>query len=1074
MSTSARVVLFVALAGLAACSAPPAREPRSLQAPRAVVFGPPARPGIDGPVGITELDTPAPVWMSTDAATTRTTAELMDEAARRPPTFSDWRQRPHPRKHRPSRRALPQDPAATSSPQREPATLTRGGAPLVAQTAATPNADVATLSDTNSLPPDTMGDVGPTQYLVGLNGRFRTIDKTTGAPDGALNMDSDAFFAGVVPAGHFTSDPRVRFDRRLNRWIVLMISVGVPNRFLVAVSDTATISGGTIWSRFSWANTRTAIQSGGVVSCLADYPTLGVDEDALYIGVNQFCGPDANSLAFDSTSVYVVNKQALANGTLSVAQFNGVLPDGSSNGIYTPQGVDNFDGNTNEGYVIGVDGQLSGRLVMRRVINPGGTPSLSNDIVITVAQTAYPIDVSHPGGTLPLDGLDDRLLQAVVRNGRLWTTHQLEVNGSGVATVGGGRNGVRWYEIQNLASTPSVRQSGTIFDSAVSNPRSYFMGAIVPNGQGHVSVGMTVAGAATRVNTAFSGRLAGDALNTMDAPTQYSANTAFSYNRQSAPDSAQRWGDYSFTSVDPADDQTFWTLQQYVNGTDSYAVRLVKLLAPGPATLSAGAVSPSTVTAGLGAVNVTVTGTATGGRGFFDPGAGFARRIAASFGAGVTVTNVVVNSATSLTLTLNTVGATVGARTLTVTNPDGQTSTLASALTVGAAVPGPPAFTNVPGNQQIFDAGAGTGATATLPFLVVDPDGTPVQLTATSSNPAVIPDTRIQLTPPDGLGNAAVRVVSSGQFGSSTITLRAESGGQFTTATFVVTVSQSTVAGAPQNLAALVTRNRITFTWGAPASAGVEPVSSYRIEAGFGPGQTAAVLPAGNVTSYTVFAAPDGVFFVRVRAQTAAGLSAASNEIQIATGQAAPPLAPQALLATVQGTSIALQWTENPNGPVIGAYYLLAGSAPGLADIGVLPLPATARTFVAAAPPGTYYVRIAAVNAAGTGAPSNEAVLVAQPSTCTIPAPPTGAVVSQTSRRITFAWNPPASGAIPATYQIEAGTAAGLSNIGVFPVAGNVFAVSGLVSPGPYFLRVAAVNACGASTATADVSVTVP
>ena len=1073
MSISIRTAFVLALTGLAACSTPPARETPPLQAPRALVFGAPARAGIDGPAGITEIDTPAPVWTPTGAAVTRTTAEMMAEAATRPPTFSDWRDRPHPKKHRPSRRALPQDPASTALPQREPATATRGGVPAVAQTASTPNVDVATLADTNSLPPDTMGDVGPTQYLVGLNGRFRTISKTTGAADGALNVDSDAFFSASLPSGHFTSDPRVRFDRRLDRWIVLMISAGVPNRFMIAMSDTATISGATVWSQFSWDNTRT--EGGlGTLPCLADYPSLGVDEDALYVGVNQFCGPDLNTLNFDSTSVYVVNKQNLASGTLSVAQFDGVLPNDSAAGIYTPQGVDNFDANTNEGYVIGLNNLGFGQLVMRRITSPAGTPSLSADVTITVPVTAFPIDVPHPGGVLALDGLDDRLLQAVVRGGRLWTTHQVEVNASGVAASGGGRNGVRWYEIQNLASTPSVRQSGTVFDGAASTPRSYFMGAIMPNGQGHVALGMTVGGATTRVNTAFTGRLATDPLNTMDAPTQYSANTSFAYNRQSAPEPAQRWGDYSYTSVDPTDDQTFWTLQQYVNATDSYAVRLVKLLAPGPATLSAGAVSPATVTAGLAGVNVTVTGAATGGRGFFDSGAGFARRLAASFGAGVTVTNVVVNGPTSLTLTLNTVGASAGARTLTITNPDGQSSTLASALTIGAAVSGPPAFGNAPANQQIFDSGAGNAATPTLAFQVADPDGTPVVLTATSSNTAVVPNARIQLTSPDGLGNAAVRVVSNGQFGSSTITLRADSGGQFTTVSFVVTVSQSTVAGAPQNLAAVVTRNRVTFTWDAPASAGVEPVTSYRIESGFAPGQTAAVLPAGNVNSYTVFAAPDGVFFVRLRAQTAAGLSGPSNEIQIATGQAAPPLAPQSLLATVQGTSIALQWSENPSGPVIGAYYLLAGSAPGLADIGVLPLPASARTFTAVAPPGTYYVRIAAVNAAGVGAPSNEATLVAQPGTCTIPAAPTGAVGSQASRRVTFGWAAPTSGAIPTAYQIQVGTAAGLSNIGVFPVAGNVFAVSGLVNPGPYFLRVAATNACGASATTSDVSVTVP
>ena len=39
----------------------------------------------------------------------------------------------------------------------------------------------ANLADTNAYPPDTMGAVGPSQFLVGVNGRIRTFDKVTGS-----------------------------------------------------------------------------------------------------------------------------------------------------------------------------------------------------------------------------------------------------------------------------------------------------------------------------------------------------------------------------------------------------------------------------------------------------------------------------------------------------------------------------------------------------------------------------------------------------------------------------------------------------------------------------------------------------------------------------------------------------------------------------------------------------------------------------------------------------------------------------------------------------------------------------
>jgi len=1073
MSSVWRLPLVLALAAFATACRPwttPGAGP--LQRIALLAFDQPARPGVTGPAGITAIDTPAPVWIGGRPGLVRT-ADAMAAQARRGPSTPDWRDRPRARKVRPNRSGLSQRPFVLATPLRgDAAVVDRGDVPYTAQTAASPNVDVATLADTGSLPPDTMGDLGPAQYLVGLNGRLRTIAKATGSADGVLDADTDVFFPAALRGPGVTTDPRVRFDRRSGRWFVLMITVALPNRFVLAVSSGAVVTPATTWMQFQWANTRTEGGAPAGPSCLADYPTLGVDEDALYIGVNQFCGSGLNALAFDSTSVYVLPRASLVAGTLAVAAFDGVLPGPTSDGVYTPQGVDNFDGDTSAGFVIGVDNAGFGSLVMHRISNPGTTPSISGAIAVAVPPTGLPIDVPHPGGTLPLDGLDDRLLQAVIRHGRLWTTQQIQVDGAGAADDNGGRNAVRWYEIGSLDSTPALVQSGTVFDGAGVNPVSYWMGGIMANGQGHAALGMSVAGAATHVNTAFTGRLATDAPGVMDPPAQYSANGSFSYNQQSAPATAQRWGDYSYTSVDPDDDMTFWTLQQYVNATNSYAVRLVRLLSPPPATIAA--VSPAVVDAGVQTVIVNVAGSTTDGRGFFDPGPGFARRLTATVsGAGVAVTDVIVNSPASLTLVLNTSGAAAGARTLTVTNPDGQTTSLAGALTIGPSTPAPPAFAGAPGDRTIFDAGTGA-STGPLDFVVADPQGSPVTLTASSSNPAVIPQNRVQLVAPDTLGRARVTVLSVGQYGSSTITLTASDGALSSTASFVVTVSPSGVPGPPQHLAASVVRNRVTFTWQAPPSAEVEPVTGYRLEAGYGPGQTIAVLPAGNTLSFTVFTAPDGVFFARLRAQTAAGWSAPSNEVQFATGQAAPPFAPRSLLATVQGPAVSLAWTENPEGPAIVGYQVQAGTAPGLSNVGVAPLPPTIRTFSAAAPPGTYYVRIVAVNAAGVSVASNEAVVVAQPGTCTIPDAPTGVVASAQPGRLTLRWNAPASGAIPTVYVVYAGSTTGAADRFAVGLPGETTSASGLVPRGPYFLRMFAANGCGTSAPSVETSATIP
>src|SRR5207247_5907348 len=75
----------------------------------------------------------------------------------------------------------------------------------------------------------------------------------------------------------------------------------------------------------------------------------------------------------------------------------------------------------------------------------------------------------------------------------------------------------------------------------------------------------------------------------------------------------------------------------------------------------------------------------TAGSGFFDPGAGFARRIGATVTGGVTVNSVTYTDPTHVVLNVSTVGASAGAQDVTVVNPDGQSATGAGMLVVQAS-----------------------------------------------------------------------------------------------------------------------------------------------------------------------------------------------------------------------------------------------------------------------------------------------------------------------------------------------------------------------------------------------------
>ena len=138
------------------------------------------------------------------------------------------------------------------------------------------------------------------------------------------------------------------------------------------------------------------------------------------------------------------------------------------------------------------------------------------------------------------------------------------------------------------------------------------------------------------------------------------------------------------TSIDPNDDQTMWTIQEYTSSaTNKWGTRIAKLMAPPPATPTSS--SPGTVPGGSTSTTTTITGTSTAGSGFFDPGPGFANRIGATVTGGVTVNSVTYVDPSHVTLDLDTAAATPGTQGVTITNPDGQAETGRGVLTITAA-----------------------------------------------------------------------------------------------------------------------------------------------------------------------------------------------------------------------------------------------------------------------------------------------------------------------------------------------------------------------------------------------------
>lgn len=520
-----------------------------------------------------------------------------------------------------------------------------------------------TFSEADAIPPDSMGAAGPTQYIAFTNGRIKSFDKKTCTPDGVLDIHPNVFFSSVAN-GVRTADPRIRYDRFSQRWFLTIINATFKNnRVLIAVSSNKTITENTRWRYFF-------IEAGE--GTFFDYATLGIDKHALYIGGDTFC-------VTDTCKVFVVQKKSLLSGeNIHYTSFSNLANRSPKAGIYVPQGVDNFDSNPTHGYFIGTDRGQLGTLVLHRVNNPASShPTLSKRMTLTVPTTQFPIKVAHAGNRTgaegKLDGLDERLMGAHIRNNQLWTVQAVGVTNIGVCPADKAqatRNGCRWYQLSLSSPIPELMQCGTLFHATARNTeqaRSYWMPSIMTNSLGNIVIGCSCAGPDQHINSAIAQAEHPDNL----APVTLTSESTSTYNPTRDPGSSRRgrrWGDYSYTCIDPEDDITMWSIQEFCSSTNTWGARVSKIQAPPPS--GPYIVTPSVLSRSKGSKTIIITGN------------GFSREVNITMSNNTRVTNVTYINENKLRVTCSTKKAKRGTCSITITNPDGQEGRARNILTV--------------------------------------------------------------------------------------------------------------------------------------------------------------------------------------------------------------------------------------------------------------------------------------------------------------------------------------------------------------------------------------------------------
>jgi hypothetical protein len=406
-----------------------------------------------------------------------------------------------------------------------------------------------------TIPPDTMGAVGPNHIVVMLNDRVRIQDRT-GTDLGTVSLSS--FWAPALPNAPF--DPVVMFDPTSNRWYACVDSHrrSAASQILIAVSSTDDPTGA--WSFYS-------IDVDATDVGWADYPRLGYNSTWIAVSNNMFT---VSGNGFLGASLWVIDKASalVPGGPITVTTFQyGFDNDpvfGTFGASLTP--ATTHDPGEDTLWIIDSVGFTSGVAQLHRLSSitgtgpapiwaaaPGGIFPGSGLFEVATNYSGSVPRAQQPGTSTRIATNDTRINDADFRNGTLWYSHV-----GGLPDAAPDRAAAFWYQVDPGAdlSAPLV-QSGVVDAPGV----YHFFPSIAVNCADDMMIGFTRSSIGVFAESAFTYRLAADAPGTTRAVAQLKAGED-SYIKDFGSGTV-RWGDYSATVVDPVDDRSMWTLQQY-------------------------------------------------------------------------------------------------------------------------------------------------------------------------------------------------------------------------------------------------------------------------------------------------------------------------------------------------------------------------------------------------------------------------------------------------------------------------------------------------------------------------------
>src|SRR6266545_890193 len=431
-------------------------------------------------------------------------------------------------------------------------------------------------------PPDSDGDVGPNHYIEAVNVAFRVFDKS-GTPLTPPTTYNSLFapLVGTPCSGLNSGDPFVFYDHQADRWVISDFAFpGFPGAGpfyqCIAVSNTPDPAG---------TYTLYALQhEPSHVTWLGDYPKFamwndGGTQNAYFFTVNLFQG--SPSVAFEGVRAFALDRASMiAGGPANAIAFTVPLAGvGDSysfvaanfrTGDPPPAGRDEM--------VLAVDSPASNPTTLTEVharffhvdfVTPAlSTFGVGADHTPNAEITVDPFVEAWTNGSgftivlqsttgQHLDTLGDKIMTPVVYQNR-GGTESLWADQTNILNFPAGPTIIRWYQFD---------VTGGIFPATATQQQDWsnggdglwrFMPSIAVDQNGNTAIGYSISSPTMFPGIRYAGRLA------TDPPGNLAQGEADMFDGTgSQTDTNGRWGDYTMTTIDPADGMTFWHVNEY-------------------------------------------------------------------------------------------------------------------------------------------------------------------------------------------------------------------------------------------------------------------------------------------------------------------------------------------------------------------------------------------------------------------------------------------------------------------------------------------------------------------------------